>query len=233
MSRRAPVPPPGQRLSIFWHARFCHPDQASEAQAEANAWRDQREAMCLENARKKRNRSALVPPLRSRKNASSARDDGEVPLKRKIDSPGQGRIGCFCGHLSLFSQHIPARIHFAKSESRLAGSRVRPERCAVKVELLHQPLAMGHRGPDADAEDVRDFLVAAPQRDQSQHLLLTISSASRPPTGGPLAPQSHWRRPPSPLLLVQTYLSVPPEPAALHLSVSTYVADSTSQLVDS
>jgi hypothetical protein len=41
-----------------------------------------------ENVRKKRNRFALIPRLRSRKNASSARDDRTGVLqKRKIDSP--------------------------------------------------------------------------------------------------------------------------------------------------
>src|SRR5216684_5364449 len=47
-----------------------------------------------ENAREKRNRSALIPRLRSRKNASSARDDRrEAPPNEKIDSLETGGDG--------------------------------------------------------------------------------------------------------------------------------------------
>ncbi len=42
-----------QRLWIFSGALVCHPDQMSEAQAEAKAWRDQREAMWLKMRGKK------------------------------------------------------------------------------------------------------------------------------------------------------------------------------------
>jgi len=42
-----------QRLSIFPRPFVCHPDQVSEAQAEANAWRDRREAICLKTRGKK------------------------------------------------------------------------------------------------------------------------------------------------------------------------------------
>src|SRR5216683_6328498 len=48
-----PIPPPDQGLSIFSRPFVCHPDQASEAQAEANARRDRREAICLKTRGKK------------------------------------------------------------------------------------------------------------------------------------------------------------------------------------
>ncbi len=40
------ISPPRETVD-FLAGAFCHPDQVSEAQAGANAWRDQREAMCL------------------------------------------------------------------------------------------------------------------------------------------------------------------------------------------
>jgi len=44
---------PGPGLSIFSRAFVCHPDQVSEAQAEANARRDRREAIYLKTRGKK------------------------------------------------------------------------------------------------------------------------------------------------------------------------------------
>ena len=63
----------------------------------------------------------------AREKMRAPRDDGEVPLKRKIYSPGQGEGADFsaviCGNASLFSRHILARIYFAKYEMfRKSGS---------------------------------------------------------------------------------------------------------------
>ncbi len=45
--RQPPTNLPPVETVDFLAGAFCHPDQVSEAQAGANAWRDQREAMCL------------------------------------------------------------------------------------------------------------------------------------------------------------------------------------------
>ena len=61
---------------------------------------------------------------------------------------------------------------------------------AVQAELLHHVLAVRHRGLHADAQQFGDLLVAAPLRDELQHLLLAVGqrarrgpSARAPPTG--------------------------------------------------
>jgi hypothetical protein len=61
-------------------APFCHPYQVSEAQAVANSRRDRGEVICVKRRGKKRERSALIPRLRSRKmRAALGMTDGKVP----------------------------------------------------------------------------------------------------------------------------------------------------------
>ena len=48
---------------------------------------------------------------------------------------------------------------------------------AVQAELVHQMLAVAHRGLHADVEEVGDVLVALPLGDELEHLLLTVGEA--------------------------------------------------------
>jgi len=108
--------PPGQRLSVFSDTLICHPDQVSEAQAGANAQRDQREAMCLKTCEKKEipfgfaqgsGPPALIPRLRP---------EERLP-EEQIDSVGHWEDRILLrssAKASVSFLHIIAGIYFAK-----------------------------------------------------------------------------------------------------------------------
>ena len=143
---------PRGRLSIFSRPFVCHPDQVSEAQAEANARRYRREAICLKTRGKKEipfgcaqgfGSPALVPRLRSRKNASSARDD-----RREAPPNRQSQRGRTKGRKPVLSQGAERFFHERNWFFRTLLKIQFPGRCRVLPitrEMVSHPLFEGDK----------------------------------------------------------------------------------------